>query len=196
MAYVPYEYIRDAVPNPQLNRIMIETAPDQEPKALVASVENALSQRLSRQQFSVLTQKDLLGVVYKIFSVLTSLLVGLTSIALLVGGLGIMTVMLMSVGERAKEIGIRKTVGATQTDIFQHFLFEAIVLTILGGAVGLGISYAAATALNTFTKIRPLMSIDVITLGVGVSIVVGSVFGVAPAIRASRKNPVDALRSE
>lgn len=196
IAYVPYEYVRNSVPNPQLNRIMIETQPDREPKALVSAVEKVLGQRLSRQQFSVLTQRDLLNVVFKIMGVLTSLLTGLTSIALLVGGLGIMTVMLMSVGERSKEIGIRKTVGATQADIFQHFLFEAIALTIFGGLAGLAISYAAATAIRSLTKIKPQLSAEVILLGLLVSIVVGSVFGVLPAMRAARKDPVEALRNE
>jgi putative ABC transport system permease protein len=196
MAYIPYDLVRDTVPNPQINRIMIQTAPDREPKTLVAAVNASLSQRLSQEQFSVMTQEDLLGVIYKVLGLLTSLLSGLTSIALVVGGMGIMTVMLMSVNERTKEIGIRKTVGARRSDIFQQFLFEAITLSLLGGACGLLLSYAACVALTDLTKIHPLLSFDVILLGVSVTLGVGTVFGLLPAMKAAKKNPVDALRTE
>lgn len=196
MAYVPYELMRDSVPNPQLNRIMIQTFPDRDPKSVVAGVKKVLSERLSDQQFTVVTQRDLLNIVFQILGLLTSLLTGLTSIALVVGGMGIMTVMLMSVGERAKEIGIRKTVGATQRDVFQQFLFEAICLSFFGWLVGLVVSYCACEYLANFTKIKPMLNGSVIGLGLVVSTVTGIVFGLLPAVKAARKNPVDALRSE
>ncbi len=196
MAYLPYDLVRDTVPNPQLNRIMIQSAPDIDPKDLVANVRTALLKRLSAQQFTVLTQKDLLNVVFKIMGLLVSLLTGLTSIALIVGGLGIMTVMLMSVGERSREIGIRKAVGAKQKDIFLQFLIEAVVLTILGGLAGLLLSYCGCALIASLTRIRPMMSLDVVFLGLIVSLVVGVVFGLAPAMKAAAKNPVDALRNE
>jgi putative ABC transport system permease protein len=196
MAYVPYDYVRDSVPNPQLNRIMIQSAPDIEPKALVNCIKSALLERLSYQQFTVLTQKDLLNVVYQIMGLLVSLLTGLTSIALLVGGLGIMTVMLMSVSERSREIGIRKAVGAKQRDIFFQFLIEAVVLTIVGGLAGLLVSYGGCAILAAMTRIKPQLSWDVAGLGLAVSLGVGSVFGLIPAMKAAAKNPVDALRNE
>jgi len=196
MAYIPYEAMKDITPNPQINRIMIQTDPGRDPKELVSTVKNVLAQRLSDQEFTVMTQRDLLNIVYRILGLLTSLLTGLTSIALVVGGMGIMTVMLMSVGERAKEIGIRKTVGATHRDIFFQFLFEALCLTIFGGLVGLGVSFLACEYLTNFTKIKPLLNGSVIVLGLLVSTVVGIIFGLLPALKAARKNPVDALRSE
>jgi putative ABC transport system permease protein len=196
IAYLPYELVRDNVPNPQLNRIMIQSAPDMDPKSLVGNVREALLKRLSPQQFTVLTQKDLLNVVFQIMGLLVSLLTGLTSIALIVGGLGIMTVMLMSVGERSREIGIRKAVGAKQKDIFLQFLIEAVVLTILGGLAGLLLSYCGCAILASTTRIKPMMSWDVVLLGLLVSLVVGVVFGLVPAMKAAAKNPVDALRNE
>ena len=196
MAYLPYELIRDSVPNPQLNRIMIESAPDRDPKNLVSDVRQALLKRLSPQQFTVLTQKDLLNVVFQIMGLLVSLLTGLTSIALVVGGVGIMTVMLMSVSERSREIGIRKAVGAKQKDIFLQFLIEAVILTILGGLAGLLVSYLGCALISSLTRIRPLLSWDVALLGLIVSLVVGVVFGLVPAMKAAAKNPVDALRNE
>lgn len=196
IAYIPYELARDTLPSPQINRIMIQTAPDREPKTLVAAVRNELAKRLSSDQFSVLTQEDLMKVFYQILGILTGLLASLTSIALVVGGMGIMTVMLMSVSERAKEIGVRKTVGARQSDIFQQFLLEAVFLTVIGGMAGCGVSDFICMLIARFTKVKPLVSWDVIVLGIGVSVVVGVVFGLVPAIRAARKNPVDALRIE
>ncbi len=195
MAYLPYEYARDTVPNPQLNRIMIEMNPHVDPTDLVSSIRKALLKRLTIQQFSVLTQKDLLDVVYRIMGLLISLLTGLTSIALVVGGLGIMTVMLMSVGERSREIGIRKAVGAKESDIFLQFLVEAVVLTLVGGLAGLLLSYCGCAVLSSTTKIKPDLSWSVVSLGLCVSLAVGVVFGLIPAMKAARRNAVDALRN-
>lgn len=194
IAYIPYEVAKKVVPNPQLHRIMIQTEPDREPKELVASVENALAERLDKKTFSVLTQKDLLKLVYKVMNIFTWMLTALTSIALFVGGLGIMTVMLMSVNERAQEIGIRKAVGARTTDIFVQFFCEAVVLAVLGGTAGLAFSYLVVLALDRWTPIHPLITLDVVALSFGVSTLVGAVFGLIPALGAAKKDPVVALR--
>ena len=196
IAYLPYPLVRTLVPNPQLHRIMVQTAPEVEPKALVKSVEGAMQQRLSRQMFSVLTQEDLLGLIYKVMGILTTLLTGLTSIALFVGGVGIMTVMLMSVNERSKEIGIRKTVGASRGDIFVQFLAESIVISLAGGIVGLGLSYGVCLYLYHFTSVKPMVTASTILLCFGVSLGVGAFFGLIPAMRAAGKHPVEALRME
>lgn len=196
VAYLPYATAREVVPNPQIHRIMIQTAPDREPKALVASVERTLAERLEPEMFSVLTQRDLLRLVFKVMSILTYLLVGLTSIALVVGGVGIMTVMLMSVNERAKEIGIRKTAGARTADIFAQFLIESAAVSALGGLVGLGISAVVCVILAATTDLKPLLTADVVALSLGVCLGVGTVFGLWPAMRAARSDPVAALRSD
>ncbi|HTQ09560.1 MAG TPA: ABC transporter permease, partial [Fimbriimonadaceae bacterium] len=106
LVYVPYRHLLDLEPKTQTQRIMIQTRPDVEPRPLIERLEDVLGRRLDRQEFQVITQEDLLGLVFKVMSILTWLLTGLTSIALFVGGVGIMTVMLMSVNERSKEIGI------------------------------------------------------------------------------------------
>lgn len=195
VAYIPYNYAEKILPNPMLHRIMIQTEPDKDPKQLVATVESALGKRLSHSMYSVLTQEDLLKLVFKIMGILTWLLSGLTSIALFVGGVGIMTVMLMSVNERANEIGIRKTVGAKRSDIFVQFLVEAILVSTLGGVVGLVISYAVDLGLYNFTPIKPDVTFGIVALSLGVSVGLGSVFGLLPAMRAASKDPVAALRS-
>jgi len=196
IAYIPYGNFRAESDEPQLHRIMVQTEPDREPKALRQAVESALGERLERETYSVQTVDDLLKLVYKLMGILTWLLTGLTSIALFVGGVGIMTVMLMSVNERSKEIGIRKTVGARRRDIFQQFLCEAVILAIVGVGLGLLVSWIACVALYLWTPIKPLVTTDTVLLCLGVSIGVGSTFGLLPAVNAARKDPVVAMRHE
>ncbi len=196
LIYLPYHRLQEFQPDLQTDRIMIQTEPGAEPKRLIKQLDATLGKRLEHQQYQVLTQEDLLGLVFKLMSILTWLLTGLTSIALFVGGVGIMAVMLMSVNERAKEIGVRKTVGATRNDMFQQFLAEAVTLSLAGGLVGLVLSYFICEGLRTWTPIKPLITLGVIALAFGVSIGVGAIFGLIPAMHAARKDPVAALRSE
>ena len=196
LVYLPYHRMRAKQPDMQTDRIMIETRPDTEPKALIRRLEAVLGKRLDRQQYQVLTQEDLLGLVYKLMGILTWLLTGLTSIGLFVGGVGVMAIMLMSVGERAKEIGVRKTVGARNRDIFAQFLTEAALLGLLGGLIGLGVSAAADSALARFTPIKPVINMEIVMLGICTSVAVATIFGVIPALNAARKDPVSSLRNE
>lgn len=196
VVYIPLADQIESNPQTQIHRIMVQSEPDAEPKALVAGLEAKMGEFLDYQQYSVLTQEDLLGLVYDLMGILTWLLTGLTSIALFVAGVGIMTVMLMSVSERAKEIGVLKTLGARRSDIFQQFLTESVLLALVGGSVGFAFSYAVCIALRTYTSIKPLVSWDVVALAFGVSIGVGALFGILPAMNAARKDPVAALRSE
>ena len=196
VAYFPLDALRANTENVQIDRLLVQVSPDAEPKALVKSVEAALDKRLDRQQFSVLTQEDLLGLIFKVMGILTTLVVGLTSIALFVGGVGVMTVMLMSVNERSKEIGVRKATGARQSDIFGQFLVESITIGMVGVAAGLIVSLIVCYFLNHYTKIKPLMTWDTIGIAVAVGLGVGSIFGLIPAMKAARKDPVAALRSE
>jgi putative ABC transport system permease protein len=196
LVYLPYPRIRAITPNLQTDRIMIQVAPDAEPKALIKALEAKLGERLSESQYQVLTQEEILGLVYKLMSILTWLLTGLTSIALFVAGVGIMTVMLMSVNERTKEIGIRKTTGATRRDIFLQFLYEAILLAAVGGVVGLGFSAGVCELLRSYTPVKPMITTEIVTLAIAVCAGVGGIFGLFPAVTASRMDPVAAIRAE
>jgi putative ABC transport system permease protein len=133
---------------------------------------------------------------------LTVFLVAVVAIALVVGGIGIMNIMLVSVAERTREIGLRKAVGATDGDILVQFLLEAMSLTLLGGSVGILfgglLSYGIAVAIRSFTTLDWTFSmpLNAVALALGFSIIIGLVFGIYPARKASKKSPMEALRYE
>ena len=119
-----------------------------------------------------------------------------SSISAVVGGIVIMNVMLVSVTERTKEIGIRRAVGATQQDILRQFLTESVMQCLMGGVIGIGIGFVCALALRTFTSFPASVQTWVAMLGVVLSSVIGLFFGIYPATRAARLDPVSALRAE
>lgn len=196
VTYIPLKYVQTVEDDVPINRLFVQIDPAFEPKALVASVDAALATHLDRSHFSVLTQEDLLGLMYQVLGILTTLVTGLTSIALFVGGVGILAVMLMSVGERAKEIGVRKATGARRSDIFWQFLWEALTISLGGVLFGLAISGVAIVFIATYTKIKPILTPDTLALAFGVGLGLGSVFGILPAVQAAKKDPVVSLRNE
>lgn len=131
-----------------------------------------------------------------ILGLLTRLIAGVAAISLLVGGLGIMNVMLVSVTERMHEIGIRKAVGATNRQIMSQFMVESATLSLAGGVIGVALAFLVDVLIRAFSDIRPSISWQVVVLAVGVSLLVGIIFGTVPAIKAARKAPIDALRYE
>jgi len=144
--------------------------------------------------FSVNTNTQMLEMVSEISSTLTVTLGGIAAISLIVGGIGIMNIMFVSVTERTKEIGIRKAVGAKNRDIMVQFLTEGTVLSLLGGIIGLGLAYLVAWALSDM--MTSIITITPVILAISVSTAIGLIFGIFPAIRAARLNPIDALRYE
>jgi putative ABC transport system permease protein len=146
--------------------------------------------------FSVTSQKDILGVSNQITSILTIFLGAIAAISLLVGGIGIMNIMLVSVTERTREIGIRKAVGAKRRDILLQFLIEAMVLSIIGGLIGIAFGATAAAAVNATGVLYTTVSLRAVALAVGFSLAVGLFFGLYPALRAASLNPIQALRYE
>jgi ABC-type antimicrobial peptide transport system permease subunit len=149
-----------------------------------------------QHNFTVLEQSQTLDVTDNILSLLTDLIGGVAAVALLVGGIGIMNVMLVSITERMHEIGIRKAVGATNRQILSQFIIEAAVLSVSGGFVGIMLSLVVDICLRIFTSLAPSVDWQVITLAFIVSVGVGILFGTVPALQAARKDPIEALRNE
>jgi putative ABC transport system permease protein len=147
--------------------------------------------------FTVVTQQDLISSFGQITSALTLFLGLIAGISLLVGGIGIMNIMLVSVTERTKEIGLRKALGAKRRDVLSQFLIEAVTLALFGGLLGIAIGASAAIAITLAQPDLPVaVTWDSIALATGVSIAIGLFFGLYPAARAARLNPIDALRYE
>ncbi|HIE37879.1 MAG TPA: FtsX-like permease family protein [Anaerolineales bacterium] len=147
--------------------------------------------------FTVLSQSDLIQTFGQITGVLTAFLGAIAGISLLVGGIGIMNIMLVSVTERTREIGLRKAVGARRQDILWQFLIEAVTLAVTGGLIGIGIGAAGAQVVSALIEdFRSVVTPEAVLLATTVSAVVGLTSGLYPAWRASRLNPIEALRYE
>jgi putative ABC transport system permease protein len=155
-----------------------------------------LSRRHPDSEFSAVTQQQILGVLGDILGVLTGVLAAIAGISLLVGGVGVSNIMLVSVRERTREIGLRKAVGARPRDISVQFLLEAVLLTSLGGMTGMALGIGAALLVGALSPVPAAITWWSLTLAFGVSAAVGIIFGVVPAQRAGRLDPVVALRSE
>ena len=169
--------------------------------AVSAEITATLDQRhgissTGTADFTITTQAQLLGTVSSVSDVLTLLLAGIASISLLVGGIGIMNIMLVSVRERTREIGIRKAIGARGRDIMAQFLVEALVLSLAGGAIGIGVGVVASFVIGTYAGWGFLFNPFTVVISVVFSLMVGVVFGVWPASQAARLDPVVALRYE
>jgi putative ABC transport system permease protein len=172
-------------------------APDRDRiDALGAHVVAKLSERHPDTDFSAVTQEQILGVLGDILGVLTGVLAAIAGISLLVGGVGVSNIMLVSVRERTKEIGLRKAVGARPRDIGLQFLLEAVLLTTIGGILGMALGIGAALLVDRLTPVPAAITWWSLTLAFGVSAAVGIIFGVVPAQRAGRLDPVVALRTE
>jgi putative ABC transport system permease protein len=147
--------------------------------------------------FAVINQADLVAIMAEVTGVLTLFLGAIAAISLLVGGIGIMNIMLVSVTERTREVGIRKAVGAKRRDILLQFLVEAMVLSLAGGAIGILLGYLLSRGISSLSEdLATVVTPNSVLLATTFSLVVGVVFGLYPALRAARLNPIDALRYE
>ncbi|MFD2617296.1 ABC transporter permease [Terrilactibacillus laevilacticus] len=146
--------------------------------------------------FSVVNQQDVMNTMSSVSDTLTMLLGGIASISLIVGGIGIMNIMFVSVTERTREIGIRKAIGAKRKDILTQFLIEAIVLSIIGGLIGIGLGLGITKLYAIFSGGTVVYSLSIILYSFLFSAIVGIIFGVFPANKASKLRPIEALRFE
>lgn len=174
--------------------IIVRANSKDEVQDVISMIKSYMSKRFKEDDFSVVDQSSILQTINQILRVLTSALGGIAAISLIVGGVGIMNIMLVTVTERTREIGLRKAVGATQTDILIQFLVESVSLSLVGGILGVLLGSIGAYFINKFFP--AILTFWSIALAFGVSAVIGIIFGTAPAIRASRLDPIEALRYE
>jgi putative ABC transport system permease protein len=177
-----------------IQSIIVQAETKEDIAEVIDKAERYMLTQMDEDDFSIIDQSSLLETISNILNVLTAALGGIAAISLVVGGVGIMNIMLVTVTERTREIGLRKAVGAKPSDILSQFLIEAVTLSVAGGAVGIAIGWMGSMALNRFFPAQ--VTAWSVGLAFGVSAAVGIIFGVAPAIRASRLNPIEALRYE
>ncbi len=192
--YMPYKTLSQIYDTEKVLQIFAKTKDKESIPGAIKAIEKQLGKRLNEDEFSVFDQTEILKTINGILSMLTLGLGGIAAISLLVGGIGIMNIMLVSVTERTREIGLRKALGATPNQILWQFLIEAALLSVLGGLIGLAIAYLGALAIQSVFPAKVTM--DAVMLSFGVSTAVGLVFGAAPANRAARLSPIEALRYE
>ncbi|WP_437604995.1 ABC transporter permease [Sorangium sp. So ce834] len=184
-----------------LSTISLQLASEDRSEVVIAQLEQLLRlrHRLRADQpsdFEVRSQAEMLATMGQITGTFTTLLGSVAAVSLIVGGIGIMNIMLVSVRERTREIGVRMAVGARRKDILRQFLVEAVVVSLAGGVAGVGLGYGAAVLLSRFGEWATIVPPYAVGLALGVSILIGITFGVGPARRAARLDPVEALRFE
>jgi len=200
LARVPFG--RSATGASNVQEIIVKVTESSKLTQTQQDIEQLLYERHdSTEDFTVKTQSDLLSTANKVSRTMTILLGAIAGISLVVGGIGIMNIMLVSVTERTREIGIRKAVGASAGDILMQFIIEAIIVTLAGGVIGVIAGVAAARVANgqdfgTGSPVATVVTPVSIFAAFGVSVLIGLFFGIYPAFRASRLDPIEALRAE
>lgn len=174
--------------------IGVKASSKEEIPQTISVVKKEMLKKYDDDEFSVVDQSSLVESINQILGVVTIALGGIAAISLVVGGVGIMNIMLVSVTERTREIGLRKAVGAKPNDILYQFIIEAVALSVTGGLIGVSIGALGALIINQF--IATSVSLWSVSLAFGVSAAVGIIFGVAPAAKASKLNPIEALKYE
>lgn len=187
--------------NDSISTISVQATNAASMTAAQEAVTNVLLERHKiptpdRADFTILNQSDLVSAASSITDTFTALLASIAGISLLVGGIGIMNMMLTTVTERTREIGLRQAIGAEKTEIVNQFLGEAILLTLMGGAIGIFLGYGISKILSSLMQMPTVVSWTSVALAVGVSVGIGLVFGFYPASRAAKLNPIEALRYE
>ena len=191
---VPITAFQKQFDNDKLSYFYVKVADNASLKKVTADIKTVMSKKFKADEFSVVNSEEILSTFQTILGTITAALGGIAAISLLVGGIGIMNIMLVSVTERTREIGLRKAVGATPKAILIQFLIESVILSLVGGIIGTSLGVGIGLILNNFLPVHT--PIWAVLIAFGVSALVGVVFGVVPARKASRLSPIEALRYE
>jgi len=201
IAYVPISTMADQLAGRKspygipVDYIEVSARDKQSIRAAAFQITNLLTRRHGKKDFALVANKSFQNLISQITGMLSLTLAAIAGISLLVGGVGIMNIMLVSVTERTQEIGLRKALGATQQAILTQFLIEAVILSVAGGLVGTGVGIGSGMVVAALTPLKPSVPLSAIALAVGVSGSIGLIFGVIPARQAARLDPIVALRS-
>lgn len=195
--YLPITEMLRRTGDPHIRQITVSAASSVQVSRAERTISRVLKRRHGGEDFTVMKQQDILDTVGDVVGTLTAALGGIAAISLLVGGIGIMNIMLVSVAERTHEIGVRKAIGAKRRDILAQFLVEAMVLCVIGGAMGLGAGIGGSRILSSvFPLIPTSVPPETAMAALLFATAVGAFFGVYPAVKASRLDPIEALRHE
>ncbi len=201
--FMPYQTFTKVVGSKNANRPIIYAHSKNSDESKLAKLELTTRMKAIRginegesDDFFVQTSAELLDIFTQVMSFFTMFLSAVAAISLIVGGIGIMNIMFVSVTERTKEIGLRKSLGAKRTDILSQFLIEAVVVTMLGGIIGIILALSLLFLIVTILKQPYIIAYDAVIYALLVSIFIGLIFGIYPAYKASLLNPIDALRSD
>lgn len=192
--YLPYKAAFVFDPDKKFVALIAKVKKGQNTTVAKGAIEKVLLKRYNEDDFSVVEQTELLGAITSVFNVVNTVLVAIAAISLLVGGIGIMNIMYVTVTERIKEIGIRRAIGARKSDILYQFLIESVILSLLGGVSGLVLAFIIVFFIQSVFP--AYINLQTILLALGVSSAIGIIFGVFPAKKAADLSPIEAIRYE
>lgn len=202
IAIVPFSTAQRIMQNTEVRNLYISAESSESVEIAKSSIEQFLIEFTEnnsddeKEVYYIFSQSEILESLEGVTGTMTAMLGGIAAISLLVGGIGIMNIMLVSVTERTREIGIQKAIGATRKDILTQFLIEAILVSGVGGIIGLLLAYASTGPLSNLMGAAIKIESGIVLIAISFSLAVGIIFGIYPAIRASKLNPIDALRYE
>ncbi|MCX7715346.1 MAG: ABC transporter permease [Clostridia bacterium] len=194
---IPYTKATRLIKNKYISTFYVSAASEDAAEDAVTALKAFMTKKLGTDSgFRVQSQKEMLETMSEMTGVMTNMLAGIAAISLVVGGIGIMNIMLVSVSERTREIGIRKAIGARTSDILLQFLIESTVVSAMGGVIGIALGIGSGAGVGSLISIEFVTKMSMVILSFLFALFVGIFFGLYPAKKASKLNPIEALRSE
>lgn len=194
---IPYTTAMRFLKNKTILTFYIEAAAEDNIDYAVGGLKAFITKKLGTDSgFSVMSVSQILDTMNEITGMMTTMLAGIAAISLIVGGIGVMNIMTVSVSERTREIGIRKAIGARTTDILLQFLIESVLLSAIGGVIGIGVGIGLGPVVENILNLRYAVQTNMVIISFCFSAAIGVIFGIAPARKAAKLNPIEALRAD